>query len=120
MRDGYRDDILKLLNLFIDTESYRSMIVFGLLYILLVSDLAFIIAYTVSRISDLNIGRRINLKILNEYAIYAVGGKFMVEDYFSPSAKEFKYRRNALAYMYFKNIESVILTGLYNFIKRFF
>ncbi len=120
VRDGYRDDILKLLNLFIDTGSYRSMIVFGLLYILLVSDLAFIIAYIVSRISDLNIGRRINLKILNEYAIYAVGDKFMVEDYFSPSAKEFKYRRNALAYMYFKNIESVILTGLYNFIKRVF
>lgn len=120
LRDEYRNDILKLLNLFVNTGSYRSMIIFFIVYILIVLDVAFFIVCIINRASDRDIGRRIELKVKNEFSVCHKKGKYVVENSFYIQEKEFKYHRSALAYMYFREWKSSVCTKVYNLIKIIF
>lgn len=121
MKIEYHNDILILLNTFMNTGNYRSIIVFLLIYILIVFDLGFLIAYVISKMTDLNIGRTITLKHSNIYDCFQNGQDYCVtKNYDEESMVIFAKRRKALFYMSALNFFSGIYTDIYNLFKRIF
>lgn len=121
MMNKYSDDILKAMKSIAKIDNKRNMLVIDLLYFLCVFNIAFVIAYIISKITDLNIGRMINVKYRNSYFIIEDEGRYyLLGNYNMDTAKVFKRKCIAKIVAKFLEIKSTILVFIYNLFKRVF
>ena len=120
-KNNYSDDILKVLKNIVKIENNRSVLVIALLYFLCIFNIAFTIAYIISKITDLNIGRMINVKYRNSYIIIEEEEQCcLMVNYDIDNVKVFKRKFIAQIVSKFLKITSTILVFIYNLFKRVF
>lgn len=121
VKNNYSDDILKGLKNIAIIQNNRNMLVIALLYFLCVFNLAFVIAYLISKITDLNIGRMIYVKYRNSYVIIEEEEQYcLMVNYDIDKVKVFKRKFIAQIVSKFLEITSIIWVFIYNLFKRVF